>query len=154
MASPSITASPVATRPSLTLARRINASPEKIYAAWTEPETLIRWFGPESVTPGSMGAEVDARVGGRYRISFDTDTGEHYDVSGIYRDVQPNRRLVFTWAWHSTPERESLVTVTLKPDGDCTLLTLHHEQFFDEGARDRHAQGWSQLLAKLERQIS
>jgi uncharacterized protein YndB with AHSA1/START domain len=150
----SVTESTVATPPSLTLARRINAPPEKIYAAWTEPENLIRWFGPATVKPGSMSAEIEARVGGRYRIRFDTEAGEHHDVGGVYRDVQPNRRLVFTWAWHSTPERESLVTVTLKQDGTGTLLTLHHERFFDQSARDRHERGWTELLDKLGRQMS
>lgn len=154
MPTQSVTAPTVATRPSLTLARRINAPPEKIYAAWTEPKNLIRWFGPASVKPGSMSAQIDARVGGSYRIRFDTEAGEHHDVGGIYRDVQPNRRLVFTWAWHSTPERESLVTVTLKPDDAGTLLTLHHEQFFDQSARDGHERGWSELLDRLGRQMS
>jgi uncharacterized protein YndB with AHSA1/START domain len=61
---------------------------------------------------------------------------------------------VFSWAWHSTPERESLVTVSLKPDGDGTLLTLHHEAFFDEAARDGHARGWNGALDKLEKVIA
>jgi uncharacterized protein YndB with AHSA1/START domain len=64
--------------------------------------------------------------------------------------VVPNQRLVFTWAWHSTPERESLVTVELKPDAAGTLLTFHHQQFADEKARDNHAKGWNELFAKLE----
>jgi len=154
MASPSVAEPAVTTRPSLTLKRCINATPEKIYAAWTEPENLIGWFGPASVKQGSMSAEIDARAGGRYRISFDDERGEHFEVRGIYRDVVPNVRIVFSWAWHSTPERESLVTVTLKPDGGGTLLTLHHEQFFDESARDRHERGWTELIDKLERQMS
>jgi uncharacterized protein YndB with AHSA1/START domain len=154
MASQSAAESNLTVRPSLTLKRRISAPPEKIYAAWTEPENLIRWFGPASVEQGSMRAEIDARVGGSYRIRFDTEAGEHHDVGGIYRDVQPNRRLVFTWAWHSTPERGSLVTVTLKPYDTGTLLTLHHEQFFDESARDRHERGWTELLDKLGRHMS
>ena len=83
-------------------------------------------------------AETDVRVGGRYRIIMRTSDGEEHDVSGVYREVVPNEKLVFTWAWRSTPERESLVTVALKSDGDGTLLTLTHEQFFDEPARDRH----------------
>jgi uncharacterized protein YndB with AHSA1/START domain len=101
-----------------------------------------------------MSAEIDARAGGRYRISFDDDHGEHFEVGGVYRDVVPNARIVFSWAWHSTPERESLVTVTLKPDGAGTMLTLHHEQFFDERARDSHQRGWTELLDKLERHVS
>ena len=63
----------------------------------------------------------------------------------------PNEKLVFTWAWKTTPERESLVTVLLKPDGDGTLLTLTHEQFFDEDARDRHKGGWNGALDKMEK---
>jgi uncharacterized protein YndB with AHSA1/START domain len=67
--------------------------------------------------------------------------------------VVPNQKLVFSWAWHSTPERESLVTVSLKPDGDGTLLTLTHEQLFDQAARDGHERGWLGALDKLERFI-
>ena len=58
-------------RPSLTLKRRLNASPEKVYAAWTDPQKIARWFGPASVRAGTERAEIDARVGGRYRVSFD-----------------------------------------------------------------------------------
>jgi len=114
---------------------------------------MVRWFGPAGVTPGSERATIDARVGGSYRLSFDRDS-EHYEVAGVYREMVPNERLVFSWAWHSTPERESLVTVSLKPDGNGTLLTLHHEQFFDEAGRDSHQQGWSGMLDKLERHFA
>jgi uncharacterized protein YndB with AHSA1/START domain len=154
MASPSVAEPAVTTRPSLTLTRRINASPEKIYAAWTRPENLIRWFGPAMVKPETVCAEIDARIGGRYRISFDNDRGEHHEVGGSYRDMVPYSRLVFSWAWHSTPERESQVTVLLKPDGTGTLLTLHHEQLFDAVARDAHEHGWIGTLDRLERMFA
>jgi uncharacterized protein YndB with AHSA1/START domain len=134
-------------KPSLTLKRRLNAPPEKVYAAWTKPEQVARWFKPGNVE--SVSAEADLRVGGRYRIIGRTPDDVH-DVSGVYREVVPNEKLVFTWAWKSTPERESLVTITLKADGDGTILTLTHEQFFDEAARDRHRGGWSSALDKLE----
>jgi uncharacterized protein YndB with AHSA1/START domain len=75
--------------------------------------------------------------------------GEEHDVSGVYRKVVPNQELVFTWAWRSTPERESLVTILIKPDGDGTLFTLTHEQFFDETARDNHNKGWTACLDAL-----
>ena len=76
--------------------------------------------------------------------------GEHHDVSGAYREFIPNEKLVFTWAWKTTPERESLVTLTFKPDGDGTLFTMLHEQFFDETARDSHNKGWTGAIDKLE----
>ena len=142
-----------ATRPSLSFKRRLNAPPEKVYAAWTDPEKIIRWFGRTDAKANSFRAEIDARVGGRFRVSFSTES-EYYEVGGVYREVVPNQRLVFSWAWHSTPERESLVTVSLKPDGDGTLLNLHHEQLFDQAARDGHERGWLGSLEKLEKYLT
>ena len=138
-----------AVKPSLTLKRRFNAAPAKVFAAWTDPEKIKRWMGPEGVEP--LHAEIDVRVGGRYRWIMRSPDGEEHDVSGVYREVVPNEKLVFSWAWKSTPERQSQVTVLIKPDGDGTLLTLIHEQFFDEDARDRHQHGWTGSLEKLAR---
>ena len=143
------------TRPSLTIKRHINAAPAKIYAAWTDPEKIAGWFGvPAKLKQGTLQAETDLRVGGRYRISFDATDGEHFQVGGVYREIVPNERLVFSWAWHSTLERESLVTVTFKPDGDGTLLTVHHAQLFDEAAREGHERGWLGALDKLEKSVA
>ncbi len=139
-----------AERPSLTLTRRFRARPEKVWAAWTDPEKLIGWFCTTKAKPGSLRAELDVRVGGRYRISFEMESGEYSEVGGLYREVVPNAKLVFTWAWHSTPERESLVTVSIKPDGAGSLMLFTHEQFFDETARDNHAKGWNELFEQLE----
>ena len=155
----SIQSSPVrdagfAAKPSLTLKRRINAAPSKVYAAWTEPEKLAAWFGPSKVREGSLLAETDLRVGGSYRISFNATDGEYFQVGGVYREIVPNELLVMSWAWHSTPERESQLTISLKPDGAGTLLTLHHEQFFNEAARDGHEKGWTELLGKLEQSLA
>jgi uncharacterized protein YndB with AHSA1/START domain len=137
-----------ATKPSLTLKRRINAPPAKVYAAFTEPETIARWFGPQGVQ--KVEAETDLRVGGRYRIVGHMANDTH-EVGGVYREIVPNEKLVYTWAWKSTPERESLVTLLFKPDGGGTILTLTHEQFFDDDARDRHQNGWNGALDKLEK---
>ena len=139
----------LAARPSLTLTRRFSAAPEKVYAAWADPQKLVQWFGPGSVEEGSVKADIDLRVGGRYRISFRANGG-YNEVGGVYREVEPNRKLVFSWAWHSTPERESLVTISIKPEGGGSLLVFNHAQFADEKARDNHQRGWTELLGKLE----
>ena len=138
----------MSSKPSLTIKRRLNAPPSKVYGAWTDSAKIWHWFGPEDAE--ILRAETDVRVGGRFRIVFRGPDGEEHDVGGIYREVVPDQKLVFTWAWRSTPEQESLVTVALKRDGDGTLLTLLHEQFFDEAARDRHGRGWNGTLDKLE----
>jgi uncharacterized protein YndB with AHSA1/START domain len=136
-------------RPSLTLQRRLNASPAKVYGAWTDPAQIAKWWHPASNYV--VHAEADVRVGGRFRVIMRTPDGEDHDVSGVYREVVPDERLVFTWAWRSTPERESRVTVALRREGGGTMLTLTHEQLFDEAARDRHLEGWMGAVDKLER---
>ena len=142
-------ATQTAVKPSLTIKRRLNAPPAKVFAAWTDPEKVKAWMGPGEIK--ALAATCDVRVGGRYHWVMRTPAGEEHDVSGVYREIVPDRKLVFTWAWKSTPERESLVTVLLKPDGDGTLLTLTHEQLFDEATRNSHQHGWNGALDKMEK---
>ena len=142
-------ATQTATKPSLTIKRHLNAPPAKVFAAWTDPEKVKLWMGPGEIKAAHV--ESDPRTGGRYRWVMRAPSGEEHDVSGVYREVVANEKLVFTWAWKTMPERESLVTVLLKPDGDGTLLTLTHEQFFDDDARDRHQGGWNSAMDKMEK---
>ncbi len=145
-------ATATAVKPSLTLKRRFNAPPAKVFAAWTDPEKVSRWMGPGEVKV--LKVESDPRVGGRYRWLMQAPSGEQHDVSGVYREVIPDRKLVFTWAWKTTPERETLVTVEIKPDGTGSIMTLTHEQFFDEDTRDRHNQGWTGAIEKMEKYLA
>lgn len=143
-------AAPAAVKPSLTIQRRLNASPDRVYAAWTEPEKIARWFGPSVVLQDTVKAKMDVRVGGSFEVSFNSDDGEFHQVGGQYREVELNRKLVFSWAWYTTPERESLVTITMKAEGNHTLLTLLHEQLFDEATKIGHTRGWTGSMDKLE----
>jgi uncharacterized protein YndB with AHSA1/START domain len=140
-------ATDAAVKPSLTIKRRFKATPAQVFKAWTDPQQLAKWMGPAGTI--SCEAQADVRVGGRYHIKMIVPNDEH-NVGGVYREVVPGEKLVFTWAWGSTPERESLVTVHLKADGNETIMTFTHEQFFDQAARDRHEQGWSGTFPKLE----
>ena len=143
-AQPAVTASE---KPSLTLTRTLPAPPDRCFRAWTDPQALTHWFGPDKMEV--LRAESDPRVGGRYRVVMRSPGGEEHDVSGEFREVVANRKLVFTWAWRSTPERQSLVTIEFTPEGATTAMTLTHEQFADEAARDRHRHGWTGSLGKL-----
>ena len=147
--SPGSSTNPSPERPSLTLRRHFRVSPAKVWRAWTDPQALKHWFGPEEIIDVPL-AEVDLRVGGRFRVTMRAADGETHDVSGTYLEVVPERKLVFSWAWRSTPERESRVTVQLEPDAGGCELVLMHEQFFDQAAREAHEHGWSGALVKLE----
>jgi uncharacterized protein YndB with AHSA1/START domain len=144
----------LAEKPSLTLTRRFPVAPEKVWRAWTDPQALKQWFGPGGPQPVAL-AELDLRVGGRFRIAFGGPRGDEHLCAGVYREVVPNRKLVFTWTWpRTTPERESLVTIELRKVADGTELVFRHEQLFDEKVRDDHRRGWSETLVKLERFVT
>ena len=95
-------------------------------------------------------AELDLRVGGRYHIVFHTRDGEDHDVSGVYQEVDAPRRLVFSWAWKSTPERVSRVSIDLHAVDGGTELRFRHDRFFDLEARDNHERGWLPTFVKLD----
>jgi uncharacterized protein YndB with AHSA1/START domain len=138
-------------KPSLTLNRSYPVAPERVWRAWTDPQALKRWFGPGGEDPVSL-AQLDVRVGGRFRIVFGGPDGKAHDVQGVYKEVVPNRKLVFTWTWpNSTPERESMITIELRAAGRGTELVFRQEQFFDSSVRDNHRRGWTESFVKLER---
>ncbi len=137
--------------PSLRLARHYPVPPQKVWQAWTDPEALAKWWGPG---PGHSvsAAELDVRVGGRFRIVFGGPEGTDHECAGVYREVTPIRKLVFTWTWpRTTPERESLVTIVFRAAGSGTELDFRHEQLFDEKVRDGHRAGWTSSFEKLAR---
>lgn len=138
-----------ASRLEVRIVRRYPVTPGKVWRAWTDPQALSAWFGPGETNSVTL-AELDVREGGRYRIRFHTPDGEEHEVSGSYVAVEPGRRLVFDWAWRSTPERVSRVTVALRPVPEGTELDFRHERFFDEAARDGHRRGWTATFEKLE----
>jgi uncharacterized protein YndB with AHSA1/START domain len=141
----------LATKPALALERHYPAAPEKVWRAWTDPEAVKRWWGPGPGEPVSL-AELDVRVGGRFRIVFGGPDGKMHECAGVYQEVVPNRKLVFTWSWpNSTPERISVVSIEFRASGSGTELRFRHEQLFDEKVRDDHRRGWSSSLDKLER---
>ena len=140
----------LAEKPSLTLSRHYPVAPEKVWRAWTDPQAVKRWWGPAPGEPVSL-AELDVRVGGRFRIVFGGPDGKLHECAGTYQEVVQNRKLVFTWSWpNSTPERVSVVTIVFKDLNGKTELIFKHEQLFDEKVRDDHKRGWTGSLDKLE----
>jgi uncharacterized protein YndB with AHSA1/START domain len=100
---------PTAALSSLSIIRRLKASPARVYAAFIEPETILKWWGPD--TGPTLIAETDVRLGGRFRVAFQTTDGEQHENRGTYLEVVPDRKLVFTWEWVTLREPESRVTV-------------------------------------------
>ncbi len=129
---------------------------EQVFAAWTNPEQMARWYAPtdEFTTPI---AEVDLRVGGKYKVGMKHKDREQANiVSGQYCRVDPPRCLSFTWAWEApqADSHETQVTLEFRPNADSTDLTLIHERFRDEEARKQHNEGWTGCLNRLATKLA
>ncbi len=138
---------------SFELRRTFSAPRGKVFRAWTDPEELKRWWGPDGYATPS--AEVDLRVGGMYRLGMKKlPDGQIFYLTGTYREVRPPERLVYTWRWEAEPELgETLVTVEFRDLGDATEVVVTHELFLSEKARQDHRKGWSGCLDRLARTL-
>lgn len=120
--------------------RRIAASPETVFAYFTDPALYTAWMGVE--------AELDARPGGLYRVRVP----QGHVARGEFVEVDPPRRVSFTWGWEGdpvVPPGSTRVIVTLTRDGTDTVLRLVHEGLPDQESQALHEQGWDRYLGRL-----
>lgn len=124
--------------------RRLPGTVAEIFKWWTEPDLLQEWMSPI----GTVEAEVDLRVGGALRVVMRGD-GTVIEHFGEYVEIDPPRRLVFTWVSPFTGDEPSLVTIELEPEGaDATQLHLVHSRT-PESIAASHRDGWGAMLDRL-----
>ena len=140
----------------LVIERTFAAAQARVFEAWTSPEVLRRWWGagPDWTSPA---IEIDLRPGGRYRLSMQDPSGVVRSVGGEYVEVDPPRRLVYTWALEShgaENDAATLVTVEFREvsPGE-TAVTLTHTGFADGERRDLHREGWELCIANLATRV-
>jgi uncharacterized protein YndB with AHSA1/START domain len=149
--SSSIAAPAPARAPELVMTHVFHAPRPLVFAAWTERQHLERWQGaPEGMTVTTE--EADVRPGGTFRICMRSPDGEEHWLQGVYREVVPPERLVFTHAWldaEKRPGTETLVTITFTERGGTTELTLRQTGFASGASRDGHREGWASTFRRL-----
>lgn len=126
--------------------RTIRASAEVLFDAFLDPHALAEWMRPGTIR--SAVAMVEPRVGGRYEVLMQGDSGT-IPHRGVYRVLDRPKRLVFTWNSPHTGPNETLVTVDFLEAQAGTEVVVTHEQLPEE-ARPAHARGWSSGLEHLE----
>lgn len=135
----------------LLLTRLLDAPRHLVFKAWTKPQHLARWWGPDGFTLPCC--EMDFRPGGAYRFCMRAPDGSDHWVRGVYREIAEPERLVFTWEREDEEglrfQLSNLVTVTFAMQGEKTLLTLHHSPFQTVADRDDHQAGWTGCLNRL-----
>lgn len=143
----------------LILRRVLNATPELAFEAWTSPDHIQQWMRPE---PGMVvrRANMDLRVGGKFRIQMQMPDGEFFTAVGAFEEVKAPERLVYTWDWEKDGSgaefgevegKPSLVTVEFLKRGERTELVLTHSRFATVKSRDGHAEGWGKLVDSFAR---
>ena len=141
---------PKAAERELVITRVFDAPPHLVFKAWTEPERLVRWWGPQGFTTPSC--TMDVRPGGAFRFCMRSPEGIDHWLQGVYREIVEPERLVCTWAWEDAkgkPGHETLLTVTFAEHGAKTKLTLHQAVFETVTARNGHQEGWTSALDRL-----
>jgi uncharacterized protein YndB with AHSA1/START domain len=135
----------------LVIKRVLNAPRELVFQAWTDLEHVRKWFGPKDHPATHV--TIDPRPGGRWRACLrSTETGNTLWLGGVYREIVPPERLVFTFAWEEEGERglETLVEISLAERDGKTYMTMRQTPFQSESERDGHCGGWSSAFDRLE----
>ena len=134
----------------LVITRVFDAPRPLVFKAWTEPDRLVRWWGPQGFTTPSC--TTDVRPGGAFRFCMRSPEGTDHWLRGVYREIVEPERLVCTWAWEDAerkPGHETLLTVTFAEHGAKTKLTLQQAVFETVTARNGHQEGWTSALDRL-----
>jgi uncharacterized protein YndB with AHSA1/START domain len=134
----------------LTVTRVLNAPRDVVFRAWTDPNQLMKWWGPEHHPATHI--EMDVRPGGRFRNCLrSVETGAELWHHGVFREVVPPSLLVFSFAWEEDGERglENIVTITFEDLGGKTKLTLQQTPFQSDAERDGHGEGWGSSFGRL-----
>jgi uncharacterized protein YndB with AHSA1/START domain len=133
----------------LELSTVVPRSPEHLFAALVSPDQLGRWWGPEGFSTPEV--VVDPRPGGRYRLTMQPQDGDPFHVTGEFLEVDPPRRLSYTFRYEEPDpdDRETVVVLTLATADDGTEITLSQGPFVTEERRELHRRGWAESLERL-----
>jgi len=134
----------------LVIRRTFNAPRELVFRAWTEPQLLAQWSCPRGFSFTEQSGEL--RAGGSFAATMRSPEGTEHRLRGVYREIVPPERLVFTHWWvdeRGSPGPETLVTVTLTEHHGRTEMMFHQGIFASVAAREGHEQGWQSCFERL-----
>jgi len=129
-------------------------APERVFAAFVDPDQLRQWFGPIGFTVPEL--EVDAVEGEDYRLAIQPPEGDAFHIRGTYRTVEAPRRLAFTFVYEEPDpdDQETLVTVALEPVEHGTRILVEQSPFKTAERLELHRDGWTDSLERLEEALS
>ncbi|HEV7387304.1 MAG TPA: SRPBCC domain-containing protein [Gemmatimonadaceae bacterium] len=133
--------------PALIIKRTFNAPRDLVWKVWSDPAHAKEWWGPNGFTLPFV--EMDQRPGGKWRAQMRSPDGKDLWQHGVYREIVPPEKTVYTFIWDAEPENEMLVSVIFKAKGDKTEMTFTQEGFKSAADRESHQDGWSQTFDRF-----
>jgi uncharacterized protein YndB with AHSA1/START domain len=143
---------------SVKITRRFKAPQALVFKMFTDPMHFARWFGPEGHDVAAC--TLEARIGGRFFAELKGPDGAQHRVMGVFKEVQPDDRVAFTWNWMGedgkprNPDTDTLVTIDLADRGDETELTLTHIGFQNDDQQMKHNSGWASCFVCLDHYLA
>ena len=134
----------------LEMRRTFQAERERVFEAFTRPDALSQWWGPAGVSAPRV--ELDLRHGGSFEIDMHHDSGNVHYLSGVYEEITPHDRLVFSWAWGQGEDKGPATHVTLEfhDVAEGTEIVLTHRGFATEEGQHQHGSGWGGCFECLD----
>jgi uncharacterized protein YndB with AHSA1/START domain len=138
----------------LEMERVLPAARPVVFAAFSDPKQLVKWWGPQGFSIPSL--KFQARVGESYRIEMQPPEGDSFYLTGEFREVEPPARLAYTFIWEDPDpdDVETLVTLSFRDLGESTEVSFTQGPFRTEARRALHRDGWGDSFDKLERLLS
>jgi uncharacterized protein YndB with AHSA1/START domain len=144
----------VAAEITLKLSSSVQAPPQRVFEAMTDPDQVTESWGPEGFTCPEV--TLDVRVGGAYRIAMQPPEGELFHLVGEYVEVRSPSRLAYTFRWEppDPDDQETVARLELRERAGATEIELTHGPFTTEARRELHEAGWTDTFARLARHLT
>jgi uncharacterized protein YndB with AHSA1/START domain len=138
----------------LEMVRALPVAPPRVFAAFSDPDELAKWWGPDGFGVGSV--DFDPRVGGTYRIEMQPPEGDPFYLGGEFREVDPPGRLAFTFVYEDPDldDVETLVELSFRDRGESTEVVFTQGRFKTEARRELHRDGWTDSFDRLTQVVS
>ena len=138
----------------LEMVRALPVAPPRVFAAFSDPDELAKWWGPDGFGVGSV--DFDPRVGGTYRIEMQPPDGDPFYLGGEFREVDPPGRLAFTFVYEDPDldDVETLVELSFRDCGESTEVVFTQGRFKTEARRELHRDGWTDSFDRLTQVVS
>jgi uncharacterized protein YndB with AHSA1/START domain len=136
----------------LRISRTLNAPRHVVFEAWANPERARRWWGPRGFRTTIQ--QWDVRPGGHWRATMRSPDGKEHPQRGVFHEIVPPERTVYTFKWVNESDPESIVTVDFADLGERTEMTFRQQEFKSAESRDSHEAGWNEAFDRLTEELA